>query len=95
MKNIFSNSASTETNQKWNNIIKRENNLYSRGNDIRSDFERDYTRIIHSLAFRRMKHKTQVFFSPSNDHICTRMEHIILVESISDTIAILEEVNRL
>ena len=87
MKDILKNVAATEKNQKWENIIKREKKLYSRGNDIRSDFERDYTRIIHSLAFRRMKHKTQVFFSPINDHICTRMEHVILVESISDTIA--------
>ncbi len=87
MKNILKNVATTESNPKWNNIIKRENELYTRGNDIRSDFERDYTRIIHSLAFRRMKHKTQVFFSPTNDHICTRIEHVILVESISDTIA--------
>ncbi|MBR0491514.1 MAG: HD domain-containing protein [Clostridia bacterium] len=87
MKDILKNVATTENNPKWNNIIKRENELYTRGNDIRSDFERDYTRIIHSLAFRRMKHKTQVFFSPTNDHICTRIEHVILVESISDTIA--------
>ena len=87
MKNILENVATTEKNTKWNKIISRDNELYSRGNDIRSEFERDYTRIIHSLAFRRMKHKTQVFFSPVNDHICTRMEHVILVESISDTIA--------
>ena len=87
MKNSLKNQATTPENPKWNNVIKRENELYSRGNDIRSEFERDYTRIIHSLAFRRMKHKTQVFFSPTNDHICTRMEHIILVESISNTIA--------
>ena len=87
MKNIFKDGAANENNPKWNNIIKRKNELYSRGNDIRSEFERDYTRIIHSLAFRRMKHKTQVFFSPINDHVCTRMEHVILVESISDTIA--------
>lgn len=87
MRDVLKNVAATEDNPKWNNIIKRENLLYSRGNDIRSEFERDYTRIIHSLAFRRMKHKTQVFFSPINDHICTRMEHVILVESISDTIA--------
>ena len=87
MRDILKNAAATEKNQKWNNIISREIELYPRGNDIRSDFERDYTRIIHSLAFRRMKHKTQVFFSPINDHICTRMEHVILVESISDTIA--------
>ena len=87
MKNSLKNVAASENNEKWENIIKRENKLYSRGNDIRSEFERDYTRIIHNLAFRRMKHKTQVFFSPVNDHICTRMEHVILVESISDTIA--------
>ena len=79
MRDVLKNVAATENNSKWNNIIKRENLLYSRGNDIRSEFERDYTRIIHSLAFRRMKHKTQVFFSPINDHVCTRMEHVILV----------------
>lgn len=61
--------------------------LYSRSNDIRNDFERDYTRIIHSNAYRRLKHKTQVFFSPENDHICTRIEHVTHVESISYTIA--------
>ena len=87
MKDSLKNVAANENNPKWNNIIKRETDLYSRGNDIRSEFERDYTRVIHSLAFRRMKHKTQVFFSPVNDHICTRMEHVILVESISHTIA--------
>jgi len=87
VRDILKKFASTESNTKWENIIKRENELYPRGNDIRSEFERDYTRIIHSLAFRRMKHKTQVFFSPVNDHICTRMEHVILVESISNTIA--------
>ena len=87
MRDIFKNVAANESNSKWINMLKREKELYPRDNDIRSDFERDYTRIIHSLAFRRMKHKTQVFFSPINDHICTRMEHVILVESISDTIA--------
>ncbi len=87
MKNSLNKFATQENNKNWENIISRKKELYSRGNDIRSDFERDYTRIIHSLAFRRMKHKTQVFFSPTNDHICTRMEHVILVESISDTIS--------
>lgn len=87
MRDILKSQATSENNPKWANIIKRENELYSRGNDIRSDFERDYTRIIHSLAYRRMKHKTQVFFLPTSDHVCTRMEHVILVESISHTIA--------
>lgn len=87
MRDLLKNVAANENNPKWKNIIARKMPLYSRGNDIRSEFERDYTRIIHSLAFRRMKHKTQVFFSPIDDHICTRMEHVVLVESISNTIA--------
>lgn len=87
MRDSFLNERAYEKNPKWNNMISRKSELYTRNNDIRTDFERDYTRIIHSLGFRRMKHKTQVFFSPDNDHICTRIEHIIHVESISYTIA--------
>ena len=83
----FENLSANINNPNWENIIKREHSLYSRGNDLRSDFERDYTRIIHSTAFRRLKHKTQVFFSPENDHICTRIEHVMHVDSISYTIA--------
>ena len=87
MKNILYNYAAKEENKNWENIISRKNKLYMRNNDIRSEFERDYTRIIHSTACRRMKHKTQVFFTPQNDHICTRIEHVTHVESISYTIA--------
>lgn len=87
MRNSFKNLRADENNSNWKNIIRRENSLYSRNNDIRSEFQRDYTRIIHTAAYRRLKHKTQVFFSPENDHICTRIEHVILVESISYTIA--------
>lgn len=87
MKDLFKNYAANSNNLKWDNMIKREEKLYSRGNDIRSEFERDYTRVIHSNAYRRQKHKTQVFFSPENDHICTRIEHVTYVESISYTIA--------
>ena len=87
MKNNFLEYSATENNVKWNEMIKREKELYSRNNDIRSQFERDYTRILHSTAFRRLKHKTQVFFSPANDHVCTRIEHVMHVESISYTIA--------
>ena len=54
--------------------------------DIRNCFERDMGRIIYSQAFRRLKHKTQVFFNPSNDHICSRLEHVIYVDYISSTI---------
>lgn len=87
MNRLFENYAATETNPKWENIISRQIPLYSRKNDIRSEFERDYTRIIHSLPYRRLKHKTQVFFSPRNDHICTRIEHVVHVESTSYTTA--------
>lgn len=87
MKNIFKEVSANLENPKWNNIIKREKSLYKRDSEMRSEFERDYTRIINSRGYRRLKHKTQVFFSPENDHICTRIEHVTLVESISYTIA--------
>ena len=83
----FENYAATPDNPYWKNMIKRETDLYNRNNDIRDEFQRDYTRIIHCNAYRRLKHKTQVFFSPENDHICTRIEHVTHVESISYTIA--------
>lgn len=54
---------------------------------IRTDFQRDKDRIIHSKAFRRLKHKTQVFFSPTNDHYRTRMTHTLEVSQIARTIA--------
>lgn len=54
---------------------------------IRTIYERDGNRILHSPEFRRLKHKTQVFFNAKNDHICTRMEHVLNVGSISTTIA--------
>lgn len=57
-----------------------------RKEDIRGSYFRDTTAIIHSSAFRRLKHKTQVFYAPSNDHICTRMEHVLHVASIASTI---------
>lgn len=83
----FKNYASNEANPNWEKHIERQQELYKRENDIRSEYERDYTRILHSLAYRRLKHKTQVFFNIDNDHICTRMEHVQHVESVSCTIA--------
>lgn len=53
---------------------------------VRTIFERDTGRIIFSMEFRRLRHKTQVFFNPQNDHICTRMEHVIYVHYIANTI---------
>ncbi len=56
---------------------------FPREEDERGHFFRDTTAIIHSYPFRRLKHKTQVFFSPKNDHICTRIEHVMHVASIA------------
>ena len=87
MRNLLKNFAANEENPKWKKMARREKEMYKRDNDIRSEFERDYTRIIHCNAYKRLKHKTQVFFSPENDHICTRVEHVTHVESISYIIA--------
>jgi len=83
----FKSYATTAENPNWDKLIQRQTSLYSRTDDIRSPFARDYTRILHSMAYRRLKHKTQVFFNINNDHICTRMEHVSHVESVSSTIA--------
>lgn len=54
---------------------------------IRTCFQRDRDRIIHSRSFRRLKHKTQVFLAPSGDHYRTRLTHTLEVSQIARTIA--------
>jgi dGTPase len=62
--------------------------LRAEGEDpIRPAFQRDRDRIIHTKAFRRLKHKTQVFFSPAGDHYRTRLTHTLEVSQIARTIA--------
>ncbi len=55
--------------------------------DVRPAFQRDRDRIVHCKAFRRLKHKTQVFFAPTGDHYRTRLTHTLEVSQIARTIA--------
>ncbi len=66
---------------------------YEEKEDIRPPFQRDRDRIIHSKSFRRLKHKTQVFISPTGDHYRTRLTHTLEVSQIGRTIAMALKLN--
>ena len=87
VENAFSTLAINENSPKWIHSVTRVFPLSHKPFDIRSEFDRDITRILHSSAYRRLKHKTQVFFATNNDHVCTRIEHVNHVASISKTIS--------
>ena len=83
----FKDVAANPEDPKWTKLIERVDPIYNRDDDPRSHFSRDYNRILHCTAYRRLKHKTQVFFATGNDHICTRIEHVNHVMAISHTIS--------
>ena len=61
--------------------------FYEKKTSLRSDFQRDRDRIIHSTAFRRLKHKTQVFVNTTGDHYRTRITHSLEVSQIARTLS--------
>jgi len=89
----FSKVKMDKDNPKWEQAVYRIEPIYSKPYDPRSPFERDMQRILHSQGYRRLKNKTQVFFAPHNDHVCTRIEHVTHVASIAETIAKLLNLN--
>ncbi len=79
-KLILSDKAFLVTQSKGRNVAEEKCPL-------RTDFQRDRDRIIHSRSFRRLKHKTQVFLSPELDHYRTRLTHTLEVSQIARTVA--------
>jgi len=86
----FREQKTDKTHPKWAQSLQRGSEFLlpeEKPEDTRTQFYRDYSRILHCTSYRRLKHKTQVFFATQNDHICTRMEHVNHVASISYTIS--------
>ena len=79
-KKTLSEFATLSSNTKGRRVLEEKCS-------IRTDFQRDKDRIIYSKAFRRLKHKTQVFISPEGDHYRTRLTHTLEVAQIARTVS--------
>jgi len=79
-KQFLSSYAALSCQSKWRRQPEAED-------DFRTAFQRDRDKIIHCKSFRRLKHKTQVFISPIEDHYRTRLTHTLEVAQIARTLA--------
>ncbi len=83
----FKNCAMDENNPGWSIAIKRYTPIEKKNNDIRTEFERDRNRIMHSDGFDRLRFKTQVFPVCENDMVSTRSTHVLQVSDIARNIS--------
>jgi len=83
----FSTEAMTKENPNWLKAIERYTPVEQKKYEIRTEFERDRNRIMHSEGFDRLRFKTQVFPSPDNDMISTRSSHVFQVTDIARNIS--------
>ncbi|MFL2762096.1 MAG: deoxyguanosinetriphosphate triphosphohydrolase [Dehalococcoidia bacterium] len=84
-KNLELENSLSDYATKSSSMRGREN--HEAMSPVRTEFQRDRDRITHCLAFRRLKHKTQVFLAPKGDHYTTRLTHTLEVSQISRTVA--------
>ena len=82
----FSKEAMTPNNPKWQQAIKRNTPIEAKPYEIRSEFERDRDRLVHTEGFDRMRFKTQVFPLCENDMVSTRSSHVLQVTDIARNI---------
>ena len=84
---IFEKDAMTPGNPNWAKAVQRYSSIETKENEIRSDFERDRNRIMHTEGFDRMRFKAQVFPVCENDMVSTRSSHVLQVSDIARNIS--------
>ena len=87
MKKFLEVAMNKGNNRYENAISRRRKMIFDTDVNYAKGFELDYYRIMESNAYKRLRNKTQLLFSPVNDHVCTRSEHVLYVSSIASTIA--------